>query len=173
VGASPVDWAATVVTFRESTDPSSVEVVRDGAVVALLQWHPGRDPRLIVLPTGGHLATEFADYEARAMLAELARRSRPKGTAQAVPPMTEREVNVRDMKLVDSPSYEVCSWRDGPAHSTIPCTQVHLVLNVGPVSVVVRLKSKRALDELVGALLQHRQDVWGERVERDAPKGGS
>jgi hypothetical protein len=78
--------------------------------------------------------------------------------------MTERETNLADMIVVDGGErYEVCSWRDGPAGSDVPTTQVHLLLRVGTIQVVLRLKSARALDELVGVLLQHRQDVWGKR----------
>ena len=40
--------------------------------------------------------------------------------------------------------------------------KVHLVLSLGRVAAVLRLKSPGALDELVGALLQHRVDVWGQ-----------
>lgn len=59
--------------------------------------------------------------------------------------------------------YDVFSWSPGKADEKVASTQVHLVLPVVPgVRVALRLKSTRALDELVGVLLQHRRDVWGD-----------
>ena len=61
--------------------------------------------------------------------------------------------------------YEVCSWRPGPPESG-PVTQVHLLMDIAPgVKTVLRMKSARALDELVGLLIQYRNEVW--------PGGGS
>jgi hypothetical protein len=58
--------------------------------------------------------------------------------------------------------YEVCSWRPGPPNSGPP-TQVHLLMNLGPgAKAVIRMKSARALDELVGLLLEYRNSVWPE-----------
>jgi hypothetical protein len=59
--------------------------------------------------------------------------------------------------------YDVYSWSPGKAGEGVAATQVHLVLPVmiDGASVVLRLKSPRALDELVAVLLQHRKDVWG------------
>jgi hypothetical protein len=64
--------------------------------------------------------------------------------------------------LLPEKGYEVCSWRPGPPRSGPP-TQVHLLmaLPVPGAKMVLRLKSARALDELVGILLQYRQEVWG------------
>lgn len=102
--------------------------------------------------------------DVRALVAKYkARNAATQATgAQTVPAMTEHEVDLADLVVVESDNvYEVCSWRDGPARSGVPCTEVHLLLRIGGGSVALRLKSTRALDELVGALLQHRKDVWG------------
>lgn len=88
---------------------------------------------------------------------------------QAVPPMKVLDQNLADQKhmfvLSKDEGYDVYSWSPGAAGAGVPATQVHLVLGV-PVApglrVILRLKSARALDELVGVLLQHRKDVWGE-----------
>jgi hypothetical protein len=76
--------------------------------------------------------------------------------------MTTFEQDLSKEFIVEAPAFEVCSYRNGPAHSNIPCSEVHVVLPlpVGSAKIALRLKSPRALDVLVGALLQHRKDVW-------------
>lgn len=85
--------------------------------------------------------------------------------AQPVPEMETVDRDVTDMgrRLIAAPGdgYDVYSWSPGRAGEGVPSTQVHLVLPVDAAkSVALKLKSPRALDELVGALLQHRRDVW-------------
>lgn len=86
--------------------------------------------------------------------------------SQTVPEMTELEEPCDDGKtafvLMPDEGYSVQSWRPGPPRSGPP-TQVHLVMSlpVEGVKLVLRLKSARALDEFVGILLNHRQEVWG------------
>jgi hypothetical protein len=82
---------------------------------------------------------------------------------QEIPPMREVAENLRGGKVVAGSGYDVFSWTPGDARSGVPCTEVHLVLPVGEVRVASRLDSARALDELVGTLLQHRNDVWGAK----------
>lgn len=87
---------------------------------------------------------------------------------QKLPPMTMREVDACDLgyRRVFADGYNVASWRAGPVNSAIPPSQVHVLIPVtDDVRVVLRLKSARALDELVGVLLAHRRDVWGETDE--------
>ncbi len=81
---------------------------------------------------------------------------------QKIPPSEVLEENVAD-GIVAGLAFEVCSWRDAPANSEVPCTEVHLVLPVTKgLRVALRLKSARALDELVGVLLEYRKQVWGK-----------
>ncbi len=85
---------------------------------------------------------------------------------QTVPAMAPVDRNVSDTDgrwvLAPGDGYDVFSWSPGAAGESVPSTQVHLVVPVvDGVRVVLRLKSARALDELVGVLLQHRKDVWG------------
>ncbi len=89
--------------------------------------------------------------------------------SQKVPEMVELEEPVDDGKttfaLIPDGGYEVCGWRPGPPRSG-PATQVHLLMSLPlddrqPIKLVLRLKSARALDELVGILLDHRKEVWG------------
>ena len=87
-------------------------------------------------------------------------------TKQSVPPMVPVDRDVTDTNdqwvLAPGDGYDVFSWSPGAAGAGVPSTQVHLAVPVvDGVRVVLRLKSARALDELVGVLLQHRKDVWG------------
>jgi len=87
---------------------------------------------------------------------------------QPVPEMTPLDENLdeRAIAVVLSDGYHVYSWSPGRAGEGVPSTQVHLALpfKVAGVeaSVTLRMKSARALDELVAVLLQHRKDVWGD-----------
>ena len=85
--------------------------------------------------------------------------------AQELPKAEVWERSVDDGRtefFVTDSGYEICSWRPGPPNSGPP-EQVHLLFQVAPgAKMVLRLKSKRALDELVGLLLQYRNDVWGD-----------
>lgn len=83
---------------------------------------------------------------------------------QELPSPATLEENVADQResMMVAPGYRVLSWRPGAAHSGEPCTEVHLML--APIEgfrFVLRLKSARALDELVGVLLHYRREVWG------------
>jgi hypothetical protein len=92
----------------------------------------------------------------------MTERSRGK-LVQDVPPAETLEQNLADQPPIAATFvYEVCSWRAGPANSGQPCTEVHLLLPVvDGVRVALRLKSARALDELVAVLLEYRKGVFG------------
>lgn len=85
---------------------------------------------------------------------------------QKIPPMRSVDRNVGDVAsdepiIAGGTAYDVYSWSPGKAGEGVPSTEVHLVLKPVPgVILALRLKSARALDELVGVLLQHRADVW-------------
>ena len=85
-----------------------------------------------------------------------------RSVVQTVPAASVLERNCSDEALIlVTPRYEVCSWRPGPAGSGEPCTEVHLLLPVAEgVRVALRLKSARALDELVAVLLEYRSEVF-------------
>jgi hypothetical protein len=93
---------------------------------------------------------------------------------QRVPPMRELDRDVVDeigprSFVAEGKGYDVFSWSPGKAGEGVPSTQVHVVFGVlHGIKFVLRLKSARALDELVGVLLQHRSDVWPSE-----PKGGA
>lgn len=82
-----------------------------------------------------------------------------------IPPMRELDVNLDAgpyRYLQTDGGYDVMSYTPGRAGANVPCTEVHLVLPLDEnTKLVMRLKSTRALDKLVGVLLQHRKDVWG------------
>lgn len=86
---------------------------------------------------------------------------------QDVPAAEVLDVNVADLPpQLDAGVYHVSSFSPGPAGASEPCTQVHLRLPLQKTNgevvahLVLRLKSARALDELVGVLLEHRRTVW-------------
>lgn len=60
--------------------------------------------------------------------------------------------------------YRVCAWSPHPVPGVVPPTQVHFVLNVAGMSpMAVRLKSPRAVDDLISLLGEYRGEVWGGR----------
>jgi hypothetical protein len=59
--------------------------------------------------------------------------------------------------------YHVVSWSPGRVGEGVPCTEVHLLIDVPGLTFGLRMKSARALDELVEVLLRHRRDVWGPK----------
>lgn len=61
-------------------------------------------------------------------------------------------------------SLEVASWSPGAKDEGVPCTQVHVITRIPEVdlTLVTRLKSKVACDELIAALIEHRDFVFGE-----------
>lgn len=62
------------------------------------------------------------------------------------------------------PEVNVYSWSPGPPGSTAACTQIHIHFCGTPGHVMVaRIKSARAADDLIDALVKHREDVWGKR----------
>jgi len=83
-------------------------------------------------------------------------------TIQPIPASESLEQPVDDGKTgyFVGDEYAVRDWRPGPPGSG-PTTQVHLLIPIASdVQVVLRLKSARALDELVGVLLEYRREVW-------------
>ena len=58
--------------------------------------------------------------------------------------------------------YEVSSWCPLTCGQG-PTTQVHLALDIPqlPLPLVLRIKSRRAINTLIAALERHRDDVWG------------
>ena len=88
--------------------------------------------------------------------------SKPKVT-QDVPPMREHNQNLSGLKALPAEGFNVLSWSSGNVGENVPASEVHVTLPIPHTDIllVLRLKSPRALDELVGVLLQHRADVWG------------
>lgn len=87
-----------------------------------------------------------------------------------IPPMTPTNQDMRELAMpLVADGYHVYSYSPRPAAEKAPATEVHLSMpfsirdEEGAIEVraVLRLKSTRALDELIGVLLQHRRDVWG------------
>lgn len=70
--------------------------------------------------------------------------------------------NIEDANFYDArpDGFHVYSWCPTP-EPTVPPTQVHLSADIGPAHVLWRFKGTGTLDELIGALIKHRVDVFG------------
>jgi hypothetical protein len=55
----------------------------------------------------------------------------------------------------------VYSWCPAP-EPIVPPTQVHLHINLGGLTLVMRFKGPDTLDAIIKALRDHRRDVFGE-----------
>lgn len=68
----------------------------------------------------------------------------------------------RDLVLVEIPEVSVKSWSPGKEGEGVPCTQVHLVIEVPAVSAlfITRFKGRQAVQSLIDALVEHRDFVW-------------
>jgi hypothetical protein len=90
-----------------------------------------------------------------------------KPVVQPVPAPEPFNKNLSDLRMLPSEGYHVYSWSPGKVGENMPSTEVHLAIPVmiggARVEIMMRLKSARALDELVAVLLQHRADVWGKK----------
>ncbi len=62
-----------------------------------------------------------------------------------------------------APEVNVYSWSPMPVGVPGKSTQVHLHIGSEPNRALLRFKSARALDELIDALVKHREDVWGPK----------
>lgn len=61
------------------------------------------------------------------------------------------------------PEINVFSWSPMPPGVPGKCTQVHVHFGSPPAQVaLVRFKSARSIDEVIKALVKHREDVWGK-----------
>ena len=66
-----------------------------------------------------------------------------------------------DMALV---GYDVLSWSSDPVPDRTPPEAVVLMLIIDEVPTVgLRMKSRRAVDQLIDSLERHKVDVWGAR----------
>lgn len=84
-----------------------------------------------------------------------------------------------DATILQSTSYEVGSWRDGPVGSDAPVVAVMIQFNMRAADIAafllgdaggdlrrevgfgIRIKSRGELDRLVRILHRHADDVWG------------
>lgn len=59
---------------------------------------------------------------------------------------------------------KVISCSPGNTDENIPPTQVHILYRVPDLDAYfsMRLKSKEVVDEIIAALIEHRDNVWGQ-----------
>ncbi len=58
----------------------------------------------------------------------------------------------------EGPGWMVINW--SPHRDRGPDTEVHLITHKGPLAVVLKLKSRADVDELIAALAKNRDRVW-------------
>lgn len=73
-------------------------------------------------------------------------------------------VNLDEMKIFPIDSYDVFEWTPDRDGNGTP-TQVHLMFNLGPYKLAIRLKSAGECDRLIGTLTRHRLGVWPKKEE--------
>lgn len=93
------------------------------------------------------------DAELQSYLNDLLQR------ASAQPPEPEPEKNLAAYDLFELDGYEVAEWTPLPDGKGKP-QQVHFVLRCGPAMFTLRMKSSRAVNELIETLATHRDGVW-------------
>lgn len=67
--------------------------------------------------------------------------------------------------VLEVSDFEVASWSPGAEGAGVPCTQVHIVYQVPGLNLltfVLRLKSREVTDNLIAALIEHRDFVFGQ-----------
>jgi hypothetical protein len=81
-----------------------------------------------------------------------------------LPPVSRIPVNLADLGILGIREYGVASWCPTPDGSEpAEAVDLHLTLartDGGELQLVLRLKSSRAVDELIALLERHRNDVW-------------
>lgn len=70
-------------------------------------------------------------------------------------------------EIIEVKSVGAFSWSPGRVSENLPCTQVHLRIEIdASLPLVMRLKSRAACDELINALIAERDFVWPEGHEK-------
>lgn len=133
--------SADLTIHRPMREQYLVEMVLNGAfkgALRRLNALPGSDPIVVhVAPGGSRTVTELAPSD-----------------------LPEDAISL----AIDG--YEVASWSPGKLSENLPPTQVHFVLSIPSIEAkfVLRLKSARAVDELISTLQERRNFVF-----KDAP----
>lgn len=70
---------------------------------------------------------------------------------------------MRNTRVVVSHNFNILSYSPGKVEENIPCTEVHVLATAfkfPEMAFVIRLKSRDVCQELIDALIVHRDDVW-------------
>jgi hypothetical protein len=57
-----------MLTFHSSMDAHSLDIKRNGEFIGFLQWHPNRDPRIVLMSLNGVSTQELSLQEAKECL---------------------------------------------------------------------------------------------------------
>ena len=84
--------------------------------------------------------------------------------SEPLPPSNIKPQNVGGKSYYAIRDLAVVAYSPGTVEQNLPCTEVHLALDVKGMKhpLVLRLKSARAADELAGLISQYRLVVWPE-----------
>lgn len=90
-------------------------------------------------------------------------RDRRQRAADALPPPNRIPLSLAELGIRNIREYGVASWcptpdGSGPAEAVV----VHLTIetDLGDLQLGLRLKTPRAVDEMIACLERHRNDVW-------------
>lgn len=90
-------------------------------------------------------------------------RDRRRAAADKLPPANRIPVDLSKISIKYVKEYHVGSWcptsdGSGPAEAVV--LNLVLATDFGDLNIGLRLKSPRAVDELIATLERHRNDVW-------------
>ena len=97
------------------------------------------------------------------------REDRRRRAADKLPPQNRIPENLDDRPMLEIVEYGVASWspeRDGKGPMT--AVALHLKVRIGErefLEFVMRLKTPRAVDEMIALLERNRNNVWPEHKE--------
>lgn len=77
------------------------------------------------------------------------------------------------MLFLQGEDLRVASWTPGPEGTDIPPTQVHIIYRLDDIgaTLVMRLKSRAVCNSLIDALIDHRDEVFGDAKDKGAARG--
>jgi hypothetical protein len=83
-------------------------------------------------------------------------------------PQKHKHTSPRDIQqeeFIEIKALGVFSWSPGKLSENLPCTQIHLRLEIDDAlpPLVMRLRSRKVADELIAALIAERDFVWPDK----------
>ena len=70
-----------MISYNRTADPHSLDVKRDGSLIGMAQWHPGRSPRFIPWALNGDIRQVFLTIEEMRTIADKLEECKKAGRA--------------------------------------------------------------------------------------------